>query len=196
MKQVWQAMVKTPRDTFWRTLTTFAATRIFIALLLLLYLSFNSSKPFGDTEQLVYWEACIGYLLLAFAFSGIALFFRRSFLLQLIAQIVADIAVISILYTVSGGGRSGLAILYLFPLAGGAILAPLVLAFFFVAAVTLILLAESAYTILKLGSDASMSQAGLYGAAFFVAVFAINRLAARLIKQEELAAERGNDLRH
>lgn len=187
-------MVKSPRETFWRTLTTFTATRIFIALLLLLYLSFNSGKPASDIEQAVYWEACIGYLLLAFGFAASALFHRRGFLLQLTAQVVADIVVVSILYSVSGGGRSGLAILYLFPLAGSAILAPLLLAFFFVAAVTLILLAESAYAILQLGSDASMSQAGLYGAAFFVAAFAINRLAARLIKQEELAAERGNAL--
>jgi two-component system sensor histidine kinase PilS (NtrC family) len=194
MKQAGNLTVKTPRDTLWRTLSTFTATRIFIAALLLLYLSFNGSKPFCDTEQLVYWEACIGYLLLAFAFSAIALFYRRRFLLQLSGQIVADIAVISLLYIVSGGGRSGLAILYLFPLAGGAILAPLVLAFFFSAAVTLVLLAESAYAILQLGSDVLMSQAGLYGGAFFVAVFAINRLAARLIKQEELAAERGNEL--
>ena len=194
MRQFWNVLVKTPRETLWRTLTTFTATRIFIALALLLYLSFNSSKPTSDAEQLVYWEACIGYLLLAFAFAGFVLFHRRGFLLQLAGQIVADIAVVTILYVASGGGRSGLAILYLFPLAGGAILAPLVLAFFFAAAVTLILLSESAYAILQLGSDASMSQAGLYGAAFFVAVFAINRLAARLIKQEELAAERGNAL--
>ena len=114
-------MVKSPRETFWRTLTTFTATRIFIALLLLLYLSFNSGKPASDIEQAVYWEACIGYLLLAFGFAASALFHRRGFLLQLTAQVVADIVVVSILYSVSGGGRSGLAILYLFPLAGSAI---------------------------------------------------------------------------
>ena len=183
-----------PRETFWRTLATFTITRIFIALLLLLYLSFNASKPFGETAHLLYWQTCVAYLLMSFGFAGLALLQRRRFLLQLTIQIIGDIAVVSALYIAAGGGKSGLAILYLFPLAGGAILAPLLLAFFFVAAVTLILLGESAYSLLQPGSDASISQAGLYGAAFFVAAYAINRLAARLIKQEALAAERGSEL--
>ena len=48
------------------------------------------------------------------------------------------------LYVAAGGVRSGLAILYLFPLAGAAILAPLMLALFFAALVALFLLLESA----------------------------------------------------
>ena len=183
-----------PRETFWRTLTTFTVTRILIALLLLIYLSFNSSKPFGDSEQLLYWETCIAYVLMSLFFAALATFYRKGFLAQLTAQIVGDIVVVSILYIAAGGGRSGLAILYLFPLAGGAILAPLLVACFFVAVVTLILLSESGYALLEATSETTVSQAGLYGAAFFVAVFAINRLAARLIKQEELAAERGRQL--
>ena len=183
-----------PRDTFWRTLTTFTITRIVIALLLLVYLIFNSRTPSGETAQLIYWEACIGYVLMAFCFAGITLFYRTRFLLQVTAQVLGDIAVVSLLYIAAGGSKSGLAILYLFPLAGGAILAPLVLAFSFVAVVTLVLLSESGYALMQLSGEASISQAGLYGAAYFVAVFAINRLAVRLIKQEELAARRGSEL--
>lgn len=194
MKHAWPSMLHQPRETFWRTLTTFAATRILIALVLLLYLSFNSRNQFGEILQQTYWQTCIAYLMLALGFLVLALKVRQRFLLQLAAQITCDIAVVSILYIVGGGGRSGLAILYLFPLAGSAILAPLVLAFFFVAAVTLILLGESALALLQMSNDASVSQAGLYGAAFFVSAFAINRLATRLIKQEELAAERGSEL--
>jgi len=184
-----------PRASFWQTLTTFTVTRLLIAALLLVFLSLNSARPFIDTEQLLYWQTCILYLLLSIVFVGCALFFRRGLLTQLAVQISADIAVISILYISAGGGRSGLAILYLFPLAGGAILAPQILAFFFVSTVTLILLSESGYAFLQLSGDPAILQAGLYGAAFFVAVYAINRLAAKLIKQEELAAERGNELR-
>ena len=194
MKHAWPSMLQQPRETFWRTLTTFSATRILIALVLLLYLSFNSRNPFGDAGQQAYWETCIAYLGLAIAFIVLAVKVRRRFLLHLIAQITCDIVVVTILYIVGGGGRSGLAILYLFPLAGSAILAPLVLAFFFVASVTMVLLGESAYALLQMSNEASVSQAGLYGAAFFVAVFAINQLASRLIKQEELAAERGTEL--
>ena len=39
MKHVWPSMLLQPRETFWRTLTTFTVTRILIALVLLLYLS-------------------------------------------------------------------------------------------------------------------------------------------------------------
>jgi two-component system sensor histidine kinase PilS (NtrC family) len=109
-------------------------------------------------------------------------------------QIALDIAAISLIYFSLGGLKSGLAILFLFPLAGGAILAPLVLALFFVSAVTLILLAENSYQLLNAATDMSSSQVGLYCAAFFIAIFAINRLAARLIKQESLALERGKAL--
>ena len=194
MKHVWPSLLLQPRETFWRTLTTFSATRILIALVLLLYLSFNSRNPFGDVGQQAYWKICIAYLGLALCFMILAVKHRQRFLLHLTVQISCDIAVVSVLYVVGGGGRSGLAILYLFPLAGSAILAPLVLAFFFVAVVTLVLLGESAFALLQMSSDASVSQAGLYGAAFFVAAFAINQLAGRLIKQEELAAERGAEL--
>ena len=186
--------VRAPRETFWRTLATFTVTRGLIALLLLFYILFNNRKAFDSSEQLIYWETCIGYLLMSIAFIALALFFRRQFLTQLTVQIAGDITAISILYIAAGGTKSGLAILYLFPLAGAAILAPLVLALFFVAAVTLILLLESGFALLESSIDASISQAGLYGAAFFVAVYAINRLAARLINQEKLAVERGNAL--
>jgi two-component system sensor histidine kinase PilS (NtrC family) len=184
-----------PRATFWRTLATFTITRVFIAVVLLMYLLFNAKKTFGDADHLIYWEACITYLAVAVFFVMMAVRFQTRFLVQLGAQVAADIIVISILYVTAGGGKSGLAILYLFPLAGGAILAPLVLSFFFVAAVTLTLLVESGYALLDSPADASTFQAGLYGAAFFVSVYAINRLAARLIKQEQLAAERGSELK-
>ena len=115
-------------------------------------------------------------------------------MMQLVVQISVDIAAISFLYLSAGGIKSGLAILYLFPLAGGAILAPLILSLFFVSAVTLILLADSGYQLLNENADISSSQVGLYGAAFFIIIFAINRLAARLIKQESLALGRGKAL--
>jgi two-component system sensor histidine kinase PilS (NtrC family) len=177
------------QETFWRTLQTFNITRIVIAVMLLAYLSVNTKKGFWSVE--VYQEICGIYLMLAVAFALLAAYYKRRFLLQVTSQIAADITVISLLYVAAGGAKSGLAILYLFPLAGGAILAPLLLALFFVSVATLVLLAESGYELLALTSDASISQAGLYGAAFFSAVYVINRLASKLISQEKLAAQRG-----
>lgn len=182
------------RQTFWRSLQTFALTRVVIAIVLLIYFSFNTKKSFWEIDQALYWQIAVLYLLVALGFLALAFYLQRRFLLQLLFQIVIDIGVISLMYISAGGAKSGLAILYLFPLAGGAILAPLVWALFFVSLVTLLLLAESGFQVMQSVADASISQAGLYGAAFFAAVWVINRLAIRLIKQEELATRHGQDL--
>jgi two-component system sensor histidine kinase PilS (NtrC family) len=91
---------------------------------------------------------CIAYLGLAivFALSGITYRWRR-FLLQLGCQVAGRPGAISLLYLAAGGVRSGLAILYLFPLAGAAILAPLLLALFSASLATLFVLAESIWQI-------------------------------------------------
>ncbi len=178
------------QGTLWRTLQTFNV----ISLMLLAYLSINARKSFWEQEQPFYQEICGIYLVMAALFTLLAFYYKRRFLLQVISQVSADIAVISMLYIAAGGSKSGLAILYLFPLAGGAILAPLLLSLLFSSVVTLVMLSEGSYQLLRDAGDASISQAGLYGAAFFAAVYVINRLAARLIKQETLAAQRGQDL--
>lgn len=185
------------RDTFWRSLQTFGITRVVITSLLLLYLSYSTGKDARALDDIITWDAGTIYLALAVLFTLLAIYVRQRFLLQLLAQLSVDIVVISKLYIAAGGASSGLAILFLFPLAGCAILAPLILALFVVSVVTLVLLGESGYQVLFSIPDASRSttQAGLYGAAFFAAAFTVNRLAARLIKEEDLAERRGRDLR-
>ncbi len=175
------------RETLWRTLQTFNITRIAIALVLLAYLTINARQGFWLYDGFLYQETCAAYLTLAVGFAIVTAWFRRRLLLQLCAGIAADLVIITILYVAAGGARSGLAILYLFPLAGSAVLAPMMLALFFTALVALAMLLESAYQLLNIPSDSTISQAGLYGAAFFAAVYLLNRLAARLIRQEQLA---------
>jgi two-component system sensor histidine kinase PilS (NtrC family) len=194
MMQIADLIPSSTRETFWRTLQTFSVTRIVIGAVLLVYLTFNPYKGSEADAQLIRWETCAIYLGIALGFAILSMRFRKRFLLQLLIQITVDITAISLLYIATGGASSGLAILYLFPLAGGAILAPLVLALFFVSAVTLVLLMESGYQLLHTVTESSLSRAGLICAAFFAAVFVINRLAARLIKQEDLAAQRGREL--
>jgi two-component system sensor histidine kinase PilS (NtrC family) len=183
------------RATLWRTLLTFNVTRVLITIVLLIYLGLHAKSELWSSDQFSYLQICIFYLALAIFFTSLAIYRKRRFLLQLLSQVLLDIAVISVLYIASGGAKSGLAILYLFPLAGCAILAPLIWALFFASSVTLVLLAESAYQIFNDVPNVSVSQVGLYGAAFFAAVWVINRLADKLIAQEDLAARRGRDLR-
>jgi two-component system, NtrC family, sensor histidine kinase PilS len=182
------------RGTLWRTLQTFSVTRIVIAVVLLAYLGLNASKSFGAAEVFANWETSVVYVILAIGFALLSVYWQKQFMLHLLVQLSVDVIAISLLYIGAGGARSGLAILYLFPLAGCAILAPMMLALFFVSIVTLILLTESGFQLLNSAEDASISRAGLYGAAFFAAIYVINRLAAKLIKQENLAAQRGREL--
>lgn len=182
------------RATLWRTLQTLTVTRIVIALVLLLYLGLSVTGG-GVRPDSANGNTCLAYLAAALLFGALATRWRRRFALQLGAQIALDLAVISLLYLEAGGMRSGLAILYLFPLAGVAILAPLTLALFASAVATLFLLLEATWQVFMVERPSSLMQSGLYGAAFFAGTLLVNRLAARLIKQEELAAERGVDLR-
>jgi len=186
------SMVADVRDTFWRTLQTFAFTRTLIVAVLLGYFGWVNPKTAHGNDY--FWVICLGYMLLALGFVLLASYWKRRFLLQVSAQILVDLAVITLLYMSVGGLRSGLAILYLFPLAGGAILAPLVMALFFVSVATFAMLAENGYQLLNDNGDISSTQVGLYCAAFFIIIVAINRLADRLIKQESLAQGRGKAL--
>ena len=188
-----QALSAESRATFWRSLQTFGVTRVVIALVLLVYLSFDS-RGLRVVGEYPYLPVCLAYLGLAVGFALTAVYWRRRFLLQLLSQIACDLAVISLLYIASGGVRSGLAILYLFPLAGSAILSPLVLALFCAALVALFMLGESMWQLLAMESQHGLLQSGLYGAAFFAAVFMVNRMAGKLIGQEELAILRGVEI--
>ena len=185
-----QALSAPSRATFWRSLQTLNATRVVIALVLLVYLSFDS-RGLRASGQYLYAEICVVYLLLSVLFALTAVYWQRRFLLQLLTQIACDLSIISLLYIAGGGVRSGLAILYLFPLAGLAILAPLLLSLFCASLVALFMLAESTYQIFMMEGQMAVLQAGLYGAAFFAAVLVVNRMAAKLIGQEELAIQRG-----
>lgn len=189
----WKALSKETRVTLWRSLQTFTLTRIVIAVVLFVYLGLDidSGKVRPDPTNA---EASAVYALAALAFAAGART-RRRFALQLTLQIGVDIAIISLLYLASDGMRSGLGILYLFPLAGAAILAPLVSALFAASAATLFLLAESVWQVFISDREPPFMQAGIYGAVYFASVLLLNRLAASLLGQEELATQRGADLR-
>ncbi|QOL51364.1 sensor histidine kinase [Massilia litorea] len=189
----WQVLSTQSRATFWRSLGALTVTRIVIALVLILYLAFDVREGSVQASP-AYVRICLFYLGAALVFGALSLSWRRRFTIQLASQIAVDLAVISLLYLAAGGLRSGLGILYLFPLAGAAILAPLVPALFSAALATLFVLFEAAWQMVRREGEPALMQAGMYGIAFFAVVWLVNRLAARLIGQEELAAQRGVDL--
>lgn len=187
-----QALSPESREALWRSLQTMNVTRVVIALVLLAWAGLSAGH--AGTSAL-FTETGAVYLAFGLSSTVVATFWRRRFLAQVCVQIAVDLAAISLLYLNAGSSRGGLAILYLFPLAGAAILAPLVLALFSASIATLFLLGESTWNVLMADGGATIRQAGLYGAGFFAVVLVVGRLAARLIKQEELAAQRGADLK-
>ena len=180
--------------TFWRSLQTLALTRIAIATVLLVYLGVGSDSLRASVLPF-YAETCTAYLISGGVFALLAVYRRRHFLIQLGAQVALDLAVISMLYVAAGGIRSSLAILYLFPLAGAAILAPLLLSLFSAALATLVVIGHSGFQLLTFeGETAQLLQSGVYGAMFFALVLVVGGLARRLIGQEQLASRHGADL--
>jgi two-component system sensor histidine kinase PilS (NtrC family) len=194
MRASLQAFTPASRASFWRSLQMLNSTRIVIALVLLAYVTIDARGMRASLPP-IYTQTCVAYSLVALLFAGVTTYRRRRFLVQLSTQIAFDIAAISLLYMSAGGARSGMGILYLFPLAAAAVLAPLVLALFSAALAALLVLGDSVYRILLADPEAGLVQAGLFGAAFMVVALVVNRLAARLIGQEELAARHGADLR-
>lgn len=181
------------RATFWSSLAALNGTRVVIALVLLIYQRLDAHPASLLDGLSLYKQVCMAYLALSVGFALVTTYVRRRFLLQLLVQIACDLAVISLLYIGAGGIRSGLAILYLFPLAGMAILAPLLLALFSASLVALFMLGASIWQVWH-EAEPTLLQSGLFGATFLTVVVVVNRMAAKLIGQEELAVRRGVEI--
>ncbi|WMW79882.1 ATP-binding protein [Undibacterium cyanobacteriorum] len=180
--------------SFWRSLQTFNVSRVLIALILITYLSVKSSRDVWQFDQASLLGITATYLVLSIGFVILKARWTKRFMLQLVMQVSIDLIIISTLYVGAGGSKSGLVILYLFPLAGAGILGSLLVALSFVSAVSLFLLFVNAYQVLQSEDSHLISQAGLYGASYFAVVYVLNRLARNLIGQEELARKRGFEL--
>jgi two-component system sensor histidine kinase PilS (NtrC family) len=175
----------------WRTLEYFALTRVLIASALALAVVAFAPGPVG-------WQATpvvvgsVVYFVLAGVLAAIALYVQQRFFAQVAAQIAVDLIVISSLLVLGGGSRTGVTILYLLPLAGASLLLPTIAVFFVCSLAVLALLFDAVLRLLRLeAADATVFQAGLYGAALFAVAALLRFLAARLATQERLAQSRG-----
>lgn len=171
----------------WRTLEYFALTRVLIASALLLSIVAFGAGP-GGWSAPPFVVGSLAYFGLAAVLAVTAAYVHRRFIAQVALQLAIDLIVISMLLVLGGGLRSGVMILYLLPLAGAALLLPTVAVFFVCALAALTLLGDSVLRSLQSGgADATVFQAGLYGAALFAVAALLRFLAARLAAQESLA---------
>lgn len=186
-------------DTLWTLLRYFAISRVILAALLLLFVTLDNLSSLIDRlgDRPMFAAVALAYLALALVFAAAASVWRRGFDAQFIGQIVADLSLLTLLMHAAGGPGSGIGVLLVAGVGGAAVLATPLMAAFFAATATLLILGESVWR--ALGSEpmdaANFVPAALLSGGCFVTAALINRLAIRLAAQEALARQRGADLR-
>ena len=180
----------------WRLLKLLNGYRMVIAALFVtLPLAGVESQSLGAHTPELFLATSLVYLVFSIL-STIGIYWRWPRLgVQVYAQVLVDIVIVTLLMHASGGIASGLGMLLLVSVAGGSILMPGRTAIFFAAVATLAVLAEQvrAYLLDPL-MGANYTQSGLLGATFFAAAFLTYTLAERIRASETLAAQRGVDL--
>ncbi len=184
-------------DPPWRTLEYFATTRVIVAsALVLAAAAFGVRTSAAGAAQTALTTTFI-YFIGAATFAVLALYVRRRFMSQLVAQLALDLGVITILVVTGGGVASGWVILYLLPLAGASLLLPSVPLFFVCAIAALAILIDAGLRALAPDAvESLLVQAGVYGAALFAVTALLRALSVRLAGQERLARSRGRDLQN
>ena len=183
-----------PSAPQWRILQYLGLARLVIAIGLLLAIAALGPSIRGGSAP-AYLAAAIVYFVGAASLAVASMYLRRRVVVHIAAQIAFDLALISALLITSGGLRSGLVVLYLLPLAGASLLLPTAVVFFVCAlAVITILLDTLARSLTAAGAEATLFEAGLYGAMMFAVTALLRLLAERLAAQEQLAQQRGRNL--
>jgi two-component system sensor histidine kinase PilS (NtrC family) len=188
-----------PSAALWTPLRYFAISRVVLAGLLLLLGSVDELSTLIDKhgDRPLFAEVALAYLLLALAFVVAASLWQRWFDVQFLGQVFTDLLLLTVLMHAAGGPGSGIGVLLVAAVGGAAVLSTPLLAAFFAASATLLVLGESVWRALESEPvDATaFVPAALVSAACFVTAALVNRLAIRLAAQESLARQRGADLR-
>ena len=185
-------------DAFWKSLGLFNLSRIVLAgVLLAAIVLYRDGRVFGASDPQLFYKTVIVYFCLSLSFWWALRKVRIMFVAHLTVQAVTDILVVALLLHASGGIRSGLGILLLMPLAAAASVSRGRMAMFFAALATFALLLENTYWVLQyeIGLTDYFPTALMAMACFAIALVS-NRLAKRLVANEELVRERSADLRN
>ncbi|WP_353570070.1 ATP-binding protein [Candidatus Albibeggiatoa sp. nov. BB20] len=182
----------------WNPLYLFNIYRIIIsAFFWVSYLFGVAPNFFGQQDK-------SAFFLLSLAYFGLALLFnhaiRRRWLnfdIQVITQVLIDIAIITLLMHFSGGLNSGLGMLLVVAIAGGSLLTQGKTAFFFAAMASIAVLTHvTLVDIYRWFTTTSYTHAGMLGISFFATAFLAHSLARRIRVSEALAEERGQHVQY
>ena len=185
-------------DAFWKSLGLFNLSRMVLAgVLLAAILIYRDGRAFGASNPKLFYQTVIVYFCLTLGFWWALRKLRTVFVVHLTVQAVTDIVVVALLLHASGGIRSGLGILLLMPLAAAASVSRGRMSMFFAALATFALLVENTYWVLQYEIGLTdYLPVGLMAAACFAVALVTNRLAKRLVANEELVRLKSADLRN
>ena len=190
----WLSTTWTPN---WRSLQYFNLYRLIIAGLFLLAFLF----PHYLTVRLNLFPSPLnllvtgGYMLCVIVGLMLSIYWHERFNLQLSAQVLADIGVVSLIMLGTGGAGSGLTVLLLVSLAAASLVGRGRLVLFYAALATLSVLAAQIYGIqTRHFEEASIVQAGFISAGFFATAILARLLGQRAMAHENLARRRGIEL--
>lgn len=180
----------------WRPLRLFAYYRVLVALMLSLAFVTGQDTLFIRSEQpVLFLQLAIIYLTVALVALAMAYQLKHFLTLQVGAQTLLDILLLSALIYTTGAQDPGLAVLMLVAVAGGGILVSTRLAALFAALASLTLLFLEFLSQLDAGADtAGYTQVGAFGVALFLVTLAGNLLARGAREGHALAEQRGEDL--
>jgi two-component system, NtrC family, sensor histidine kinase PilS len=189
---------KYPLQISWRALNYYNLYRFLIAFLFVsLYWISQLPEPLGVYDQVVFAVSAHFYLFI----SIIALFFiqirKPPFAYQVTGHVLLDILVITAFIYSSAGLNSGFGMLMVIAIAGGSILIPARVGFFFAAIATLCVLGHEVY--LQVSPDRQFPNyihAGFLGVTYFLTAFISHALATRVEQSEALAEKRAIDLQN
>lgn len=192
----WLNPADDPPSTFWRSLHYFNAYRLGLAVVLLIVSHFFTAyTDFGHDQPGAFVRVCLIYFLLGLLFQAWLHGSPRAFNLQLTLQVLVDIVILTLLMYFSGGARSGLTFLLLVVLAASGLVGLGRLSLFYAALATLAVLLEQSLRILQLNADpADYMHSGIVSIGFFATAFSARLLAQRVVRNEDLARQRGREL--
>lgn len=185
-----------PYSTPWKLLGLLIIYRLAIsAAAVFLVLGDRPLQPLGQDNPALFSNLSLFYLAFSLMCAVTHLARWPGLRIQVYAQILIDITVITLMMHASGGVDSGLGILLVVAVAAGAILSPGRIGIFFAAVASLAILIERGYANLtEAATQSSSTQTGMLGAAFFATALLIRALARRALESEALATQRGADL--
>lgn len=182
--------------SFWRSFRFFSAYRLVIALLFLgSVLAFGDALNLGEHNYLLFRRLVWLYFAIAIALFLFLAKRPHRFHLQLSIQVALDIAMLTLIMYASGGQKSGIAVLILVVVAGSGLVGQGRMTLFYAALASVAILLEQSWRALTIDTDhADFARTGIISIGFFATAIVARLLSQRVIANERLARERGQEL--